>query len=234
VAPGDREGILKLYHFPSSPHSLKVRAVAYELGVPLDLTPVNILRHEADAPFFRTLNPNGLVPVLVDGDFVLWESNAIVTYLATTHPTPSLLPTDARERADVDRWLHWQSAHLGPAISRIAFERFVKPMTRQGASDEVVVTSARHDFTRHCAALEASLVDAEYIAGRLTVADFALACVLNTAAMVGLDLQAFRRTSAWLQRMLARDSLKRALADAHESLKGMYGSPVSGEDGRKQ
>ncbi len=218
----NREVILKLYDFPSSPHCLKVRAVAHELGVRLDLTTVNIFKRETEAPVFRALNPNGLVPVLVDGDFVLWESNAIITYLAMTHPTPSLLSTDARERADVDRWLHWQSAHLGPALSRIAFERFVKPMTGQGETDAAAAASARRDFTRHCAALEASLVDTEYVARRLTVADFALACVLNTSAMIGLDLEAFPRVSAWLRRMLARESIKRALADAHASLSGMY------------
>ena len=137
---------MKLYDFPSSPHCLKVRAVAYELGVRLELTTVNVFRRETEAPLFRALNPNGLVPVLVDGDFVLWESNAIITYLATTHPTPSLLPTDARGRADVDRWLHWQSAHLAPLLSRMAFELFVRPVTGQRATDRSIVTSARQDF----------------------------------------------------------------------------------------
>ena len=140
---------MKLYQFPSSPSCLKVRAVAYELGARLELVTVNIIRRHTDAPFFRALNPNGLVPVLVDDDFVLWESNAIMTYLATTHPTPSLLSTDARERADVDRWLYWQSAHLGPALSRIAFESFVKPMTGCGTTDASAVAIARRDFARH-------------------------------------------------------------------------------------
>jgi glutathione S-transferase len=196
--------------------------VAYELGVRLELTTVNIFRRETDAPFFRTLNPNGLVPVLIDGDFVLWESNAIITYLATTHQTPSLLSADARERADVDRWLHWQSAHLGPALSRIAFERFVKPMTGCGATDASAVAIARRDLARHCGVLEASLISNQYVATQLSVADFALACVLNASPMVGLDLQAFPKTGAWLARMLGRESLKRALAEAHASISEMY------------
>jgi hypothetical protein len=103
---------------------------------------------------FRALNPNGLVPVLVDGDFVLWESNALITYLATTDRTPSLLPTDARGRADVDRRLRWQSAHLGPALSRMAFQRFVKPLAGLDAANGAALASAPADFARHCAALE--------------------------------------------------------------------------------
>jgi len=213
---------LKLYHFPSSINCLKVRAVAYELDVRLELVTVNILRRETDAPFFRALNPNGLVPVLVVGDFVLWESNAIITYLATTHPTPSLLSMDACERADVDRWLYWQSAHLGPALSRIAFEGFVKPMTGCGATDASAVAIARCDFARHCGVLEASLIRHDYVATQLSVADFALACVLITCPMVGLDLRAFPKTGAWLERMLGRESLQRALAEAHTSISAIY------------
>jgi glutathione S-transferase len=90
-------------------------------------------------PSFARQTQNGLVPVLVDGDFVLWESNAIITYLATMHPDAALA---ADGRADVDRWLHWQSAHMGPVLSRIAFERFVKPMTGLGAMDGPIVASA--------------------------------------------------------------------------------------------
>lgn len=153
----------------------------------------------------------------------------MITYLATTHRTPPLLPTDARGRADVDRWLHGQSAHLGPVLSRVAFERFVKPMAGLCAADGAVLSAARRDFARHCAVLEGSLVDAEDGARRLTVADFALACVLNSAELAGLSLREFPRTRAWLQRMLERDSLKRALADARQSLHGMYGPPINGD-----
>src|SRR5258708_24924861 len=124
---------LTLYQSPSSPNCIEVRAVAYELGVELELATVNIFKGEARAPELEALNPNGLVPVLVDGDFVLWESNAILTYVAEMQPT--FAPASARERADVARWLHWQSAHLGPAVTKGAFQRLVKPMPPQRAID---------------------------------------------------------------------------------------------------
>jgi len=193
---------------------------------------VNIFRGESRSPAFQALNPNGLVPVLVDGDFVLWESNAILTYLASTYPRPPLLSTDARERADVDRWLHWESAHLGPAISKVAFERFVKPITRQVPVDQCAAAGAAGDFKVHCRALEASLRDKEYVASRLSVADFALACIMNSAAMVGLSVENFPRTKAWLQHMLKRESLRRALADAQLSTSEMYSEKGLHEGGR--
>ena len=68
---------MKLYDFAFSPNSRKVRAVAYELGIPLDHHPVDLLKGAQHSPAFLALNPNGRVPVLVDGDFVLWESIAI-------------------------------------------------------------------------------------------------------------------------------------------------------------
>jgi glutathione S-transferase len=213
---------MRLYDFPGSPHCLKVRAVAHELGIRLEVAEVNILRGESHSREFEKLNPNGLVPVLVDGDFVLWESNAIITYLASTHPSPMLLSAEARERADVDRWLHWQSAHLGPAVSKVVFERFVKPMTMQAPIDHLAAAQAASDFDVHCRALEASLDEKEYVAIRLSVADFAIACILNSAAMVGLGVEAFPRTKAWLERMLTRESLRRALAEAQLSLSEMY------------
>jgi glutathione S-transferase len=94
---------VRLYHFPTSPNCLKVRAVAYEIGVELELATVNIFKSESRSATFRALNPNSLVPVLVDGDFVLWESNAILTDLASRYESPALISTDARGRADPSR-----------------------------------------------------------------------------------------------------------------------------------
>jgi glutathione S-transferase len=127
-----------------------------------------------------------------------------------------------RERADVERWLHWQSAHLGPAISKVAFEGFIKPMTGQGPVDHAAAARAASDFKVHCRVLEASLRNKEYIANRLSVADFALACILNGAAIVGLSVEAFPWTKAWLRRMVARESVRRALAEARLSVTKLY------------
>jgi glutathione S-transferase len=207
---------MKLYDFAFSPNCRKVRAVAYELGIGLDFAPVDLLRGEQRAPAFVAKNPNGRVPVLEDGDFVLWESNAIIVYLATKHEgSPPLVPTGARERADVDRWLSWQVAHLAPATSKVAFERIVKKLTGRGAPDQAAIDAGTADFEKFSAVFDVALGDKEYVAGRLSVADFALASHYSVASSCGLDVTPHRRVNAWLGRMLARDSMKRALADAH-------------------
>src|SRR6202012_5995658 len=105
--------------FPFSPNCRKVRAVAYELGIALEHVPVNLVKGEQRAPAFLAKNPNGRVPVLEDGDFVLWESVAILRYFAAKTPGSSLVPSGAREQADMDRWLVWQVAHLSPPLSKV-------------------------------------------------------------------------------------------------------------------
>jgi len=73
-----------------------------------------------DTPEYLALNPNGLVPTLIDGDRVIWESNTILRYLAATHGADNLLPTDAGERSEVERWMDWQLATLWAKL-RVAF-----------------------------------------------------------------------------------------------------------------
>jgi glutathione S-transferase len=209
---------MKLYDFAFSPNCRKVRSVAYELGVPLDIQTVDLLRRENLAPAFLAKNPNGRAPLLEDGDLLLWESNAIISYLAAKTPSPSLLPTAPRDRAEVDRWLSWQLAHLGPAITKVAFERIVKKLRGQGAPDDALIAQGTEDFAKNSAVLEQCLGEKEYVAGRLSVADFALASHYSVAASAGLDVTPHRRVNAWLGRMLGRDSMKRALADAHRAM----------------
>lgn len=101
---------MKLYDFPFSPNSRKVRAVAYELGIALETQRVDLLTGGQRSPEFLARNPNGRVPVLEDGDLILWESTAIIRYLAAGS---ALLPAARRTAAEVDRWTAWQLAHLG-------------------------------------------------------------------------------------------------------------------------
>jgi glutathione S-transferase len=206
---------MRVYDFPASPNCRKVRAVAYELGAEIEFVPVNIFKGEAKTPAALARNPNARVPVLEDGDFVLWESNAIISYLAAG---TALVPSGRRERAEVDRWLHWQLAHIGPAISKVAFERIVKPLRGGGPVDQTAIDAGATDFHQFAAVLEGSLGRKEYVAGKLSVADFALASVFSVAEPAGLDLRPHPQTSAWLARIFARESMKLALADAHRSM----------------
>jgi glutathione S-transferase len=205
---------MQLYEFPFSSNCRKVRAVAEELGIPLEYVRVDLPAGGSRTPAFLSWNPNGRVPVLVDGDFVLWESTAIIRYLASgSH----LLPADRRAGAEVDRWMSWQLAHLAPAVSRVGFEKIVKRLTGRGEPDPAAVAAGSAEFESLTAILDAALAGREYVAGPLTLADFALAAHYSLAPACGLDVRAHRRVDSWLARMLARDSMRRALAEAESS-----------------
>jgi len=202
---------MKLYDFPFSPNSRKVRAVAYELGIDLEHEHVDLLTGAQRTPEFLARNPNGRVPVLVDGDFVLWESTAILRYLAVGS---RLLPAERRAAADVDRWTAWQLQHLAPAMSKVAYEKIVKRLTRRGEPDLARVAEGTAEFATLSAILDGALAHREYVAGPLSVADFALAAHYSLAAAAGLEVAPHRHVAGWLARMVARDSMSRALADA--------------------
>jgi len=95
---------MKLYNANLSPNALRVRAVVNELGIALEVIDVDLRSGGNRTPEFLALNPNGKVPVLVDGDFVLWESRAINAYLAKMKPEAGLYPADARKQGVIDQW----------------------------------------------------------------------------------------------------------------------------------
>lgn len=202
---------MKLYDFPFSPNSRKVRAVVYELGVALDHEIVDLVAGDQRKPAFLAKNPNGRVPVLEDGDLILWESTAIMRYLARG---TALLPADPRAAAEVDRWIAWQLAHLAPAMSKVAFERIVKRLTKLGPPDEARIAEGVAEFAKLTAILDAALAIRPYVAGAFSLADLALAAHYSLAAACELDLAPHRHLSAWLARVCERDSMQRALSDA--------------------
>jgi glutathione S-transferase len=212
---------MKLHDFAFSPNCRKVRAVAYELGVELEHVPVDLVKGEQRSPAFLAKNPNGRVPVLEDADFLLWESVAILRYLEAKKPdgAASLVPKGAREQAEMDRWLSWHVAHLSPAMSKVSFERIVKKVTGQGTPDQALIAAGTAEFDKLSAVLDASLGSREYLAGRLSLADFAVAAHYSLAAMAGLDVTPHAKLGAWLERVLARASMRRALADAHAAMR---------------
>jgi glutathione S-transferase len=115
---------MELYVLPPSPRALKVIALKNHLGLDCETRLVDLSKDEHLTPEFARLNPNKKMPVLVDEDFVLWESNAILHYLASKKPESGLWPAEPQRQADVLRWLSWKSAHWDTqACGAIGLER---------------------------------------------------------------------------------------------------------------
>jgi glutathione S-transferase len=192
---------MKLYYFPASPNTRKVHAVALHLGLLLELYRVNLPEGEQHTPAFRRLNPTGRTPTLHDGDFVLWESTAIMQYLASQLDN-TLWPEDWQVRADIMRWQSWQLAHWSGGCQPLQFERFVKPMLQQGEPDEQVIQQATEIFHREASMLNAHLAIHPYLVkDLLTLADFSVASDLTYAAVAQFPLESYPHIRAWYERI---------------------------------
>lgn len=203
---------MKLYDFELSPNCQKVLALAAELGTPLEIIPLDVFKGQARTPAMIAKNPNGKLPVLEDEDFVLWESNAILVYLATKAGRTDLAPTTLRERADVDRWLSWGGVHFAAAVRKVAVERIVKKLAGLGPADQAKVKEGTEEFASAAAVLDRCLEDKEYLCGTLTVADFGLAPYAAVCPTAGLSFEPYPNAQRWLRRMLDRKSMRREAA----------------------
>jgi glutathione S-transferase len=136
-----------------------------------------------DTPEFRALNPNALVPVIRDGDFVLWESNSICRYLAHKHHRVDLLPTGPAERALVEQWMDWQALELNTAW-RYAFMALVRKSPDY--TDAVAIESSVREWNRHMVMLDEQLsrTGAYVLGDTFTLADIVLGLATHRWHMV--------------------------------------------------
>jgi glutathione S-transferase len=125
-----------------------------------------------DTPSYRALNPNGLVPTLVDGDLVIWESNTILRYLAARQHDAALLPTQPGERAEVERWMDWQLGTLWATL-RVAFLGLTR--TPPAQRNPQTIDASLGETARLLRLLDARLDGRPFVAaGRFTLADIVL------------------------------------------------------------
>ena len=203
---------MQLYTLGMSPNALRVRAVAYELGLDVEMVEVNFRDMEARVATLQPYNPNIKVPVLVDGDFVLWESRAINAYLASLKPAAGLYPEDLKRRAIVDQWSYWHAIHLGPAMQRVSMERFVKARFGMGEPDERAIESGLKESAQFLKVLDGNLAAKTWVAGDLNIADFAIASTFLYRNVADISLEAFPNVAGWIARVEARPSWQKAAA----------------------
>lgn len=163
---------------------------------------IGIAYAREDSAREMALNPNGLVPVMVDGDFVLWESNTILRYLANKWRATSLLPTEPRPRAEVERWIDWQATEFNTAW-RYAFSALVR---RNPAFDDTrQIEASKADWARMVSILDAVLSRQSHVAGdSFTLADIPIGLSVNRWFMTPMDKPAFPAVSAYYELLSRR------------------------------
>lgn len=196
---------MELYVVPGSPSCRKVCAVAQHLGLALELRPLDPAAGELRNPAHLGRNPNGMVPVLKDGDFLLWESNAILHYLAEQRPEAGLLPSEARPRAEVQRWLFWEAGHFNKAFGALLRETVLKPRLFRQEPDPAQVGWAQAELARYAPVLDRHMAIRRHAVGASwTLADYALGYHEAYRDAVPFDWRAFPALGAYFDRL--RDS----------------------------
>ena len=187
---------MKLYYHPLSGHAHRARLFLSLLGIEHELVEVDLTKREQKSPEFLKLNAFGQIPVLVDGDTVIPDSNAILVYLASRFGKTDWLPVEPRQAAAVQRWLSVAAGDLafGPAAARL--------VTLFGAklqADEVIARA--HTLL---ARIEAQLTGREWIAlAHPSIADVALYSYVARAPEGNVDLSGYPNVTAWLARVEA-------------------------------
>jgi glutathione S-transferase len=190
---------IELYVVPPSPRAFKVVTVARHLGIDFTQHLISFRTGEMRTPEYAALNPNMRMPTLKDGDYVLWESEAIVQYLALQRPERGLLPADGRARLDVTRWQFWNLAHWDSACVVFTFEYVVKPrVLGDNKPDEAALAKGAESFHRAAKVLDGQLKGRKFITGdTLTLADFSLAAMLILAEPAHFPLEPYGEIKRW-------------------------------------
>ena len=205
---------IELYVFPPSPRAFKTMAVANHLGLEWTLRLLDLPKGEHMTPQYGALNPNMRMPTLKDGDYVLWESNAICQYLASKKPESGLLPKDERARFDVTRWQFWDLAHWDPACAVFAYEYVVKPFfLRSGEPDMAAVAKGTEAFHRVGKVLDGQLKGKPFVTGdTLTVADFSLGAAMKLADIAHYPIEPYGEIKRWYGTLSALPAWQKTLA----------------------
>jgi glutathione S-transferase len=186
----------------------KVVLALEEIGAPYERIDAGRGFGVNDTPAYEAMNPNRLVPVLKDGDFVLWESHAIVRYLAAKHPGSGLMPDDLKLRADADRWMDWMHTAFNPAFG-VAFHGLVRS---PGSQTQSAIEESLTKSEEMAAILDARLADRPYVAGdAFSMGDIPVACGAHRWLNLPADKAERPHLRRWYARIMARPAAQRVL-----------------------
>lgn len=190
-------------------NSINVQKVMWAVGeIGLDH-----VRHDAggafgvvNTPDYARMNPNRLVPTIRDGDLILWESHAIVRYLAAKYDAGGLWPVDPAERADGDRWMDWMANALN-APMRPVFWGLIRTPPEQRDHDAIAAGAA--ELAKAFAILDAALARRTFVGGgRFTMGDIPVGCATYRYFALDIERPALPNLTAWYERLVERPAYR--------------------------
>ncbi|MGE5624236.1 MAG: glutathione S-transferase family protein [Bacillota bacterium] len=205
---------MKLYIFPPSGRVVGIVALRNYLSLSCEMVTVDLVRGGQCDPEYVALNPNRKMPTLVDNSVIIWESNAILYYMASKRPESGVWPSDTHRQADVLRWLFWESAHWdAESVGMVSFEKGSKRVLGLGPADDAFIERGRQNFDRFAEALNQSLKGRAWLTGeKLTIADFSVGGMMPTAQAMGLPVSRFPEIIRWYEGLASMSAWQEAIA----------------------
>jgi glutathione S-transferase len=194
--------MIKLHYNPLSTFSRRVRIALIEKKIPYEGVVVDMAKGKHKEPAYLALNPYGRVPTLEEPGFILYESTAILSYLEATHPTPPLVPAEARQRALVDMHMKLCDLQLMRHTGTIIFPKRFLPKERWNAA---AMAEAKTEIEKHFVMLERQLTGRQYlVAEHFSLAD--LCYIPGLEFLPLMEIAPPPAVAAWRERLLARPS----------------------------
>jgi glutathione S-transferase len=189
-----------------------------ELGLEFSHHDIGSKRGDLDSPGFLALNPQARIPVLQDGDAIVWESNSVLRYLANRFDANSVYPADPWQRSLVERWMDWELASLQPAFIDLFWGYYRRPAQ---ARDAAAIDAAQRRCKQVFAAMDRQLASAGYLAGdRFSLADIACGVCLYRYFNMGLAVEQPARLMDWYQRLSQRAAFRNIIMQPFDELEG--------------
>ena len=189
---------MELYADPITVNCRKVFAGLHLLGGDFTLSKVDYFAGEQTGEAYKAVNPNAALPALKDGDLVLWESNAILQYVADKLGKTEFYPAEPAKRADVNRWLLWEASAWFPSCYVYLVENCVKPLL-EGESDPAVLAGEAENFHKLAGILDDRLSQGPWLCGAgPTIADIAVAAPMHLHEWAQLPLDEHPSLTRWM------------------------------------
>lgn len=182
---------MRLHVLPGSPNCHKVLATARHLDLDIEVVEMQLFGPEFQSDEFLAINPNAKTPTLQDGEFNLWESNAICVYLAERNAAPSnLFPSQGRP--EILQWMFWETSHYNDALGSIVWQAVIKPNLLSQDPDDAIVASASENFHKYAQVLDNHLNGRNHVVGNdWTIADYSVGALEKFMEAVPLDFDQY-------------------------------------------
>ena len=196
--------MIKLYTFPPSTNSRKVRIALLEKGLEFERINVDLSQGQQKSPEYLKIHPFGQIPALDDEGFVVYDSTIINEYLEDEYPYPPLMPKDSEGRARARMMEDFRDTHFNPYFVHIIYEMRKPEGERDGQRIDTAKAEITHAFDR----IENELQDKEYLAGSFSLADVAFMSNFDLLDRfnIPVDPGKYKNTVAWIARLKARSS----------------------------